>query len=111
MSPRITACQAVPREPTRYAATTVLPWPGSGACRAPQGPATPGGGGTTAHAGVSSVKALRDVTWTLGRGAITGSGEAGECRSSTGVFGAGGATAATAGDGIGRVNRSRAWLP
>src|SRR4029453_13966700 len=113
-SPRSGGCQAFPREPTRYAATTVLPWPGSSACRAPSAAATTRARATTltvsSRAPMSSVKALPDVTWTLGRGAITGSGEAGECRSSTGVFGAGGATAATAGDGIGRVNLSRAWL-
>ena len=33
--PSNTACLAVPREPTRYAATTVLPCPGSRACSAP----------------------------------------------------------------------------
>src|ERR1700677_285211 len=35
MSPSRKAWRAVPREPTRYAATIVLPWPGSSACRAP----------------------------------------------------------------------------
>ena len=40
MSPSSTACQAVPREPTRYAATMVLPWPGSSACSAPSPAAT-----------------------------------------------------------------------
>src|SRR6476469_9583931 len=36
MSPRIAACLGVPRAPTRYPATIVLPWPGESAWRAPQ---------------------------------------------------------------------------
>ena len=34
--PSMTACQGVPRLPTRYAATTVLPCPGESACPAPK---------------------------------------------------------------------------
>ena len=35
MLPKTIACRTVPREPTRYAATSVLPWPGCNACNAP----------------------------------------------------------------------------
>ncbi len=36
VSPRIAACRGVPRAPTRYPATIVLPWPGESAWSAPQ---------------------------------------------------------------------------
>src|ERR1700733_170781 len=35
IKPRNPACRAVPFDPRRYAATMVLPWPGSRACNAP----------------------------------------------------------------------------
>src|SRR2546422_5085098 len=63
MRPRISACRAVPREPTRYAATTVLPWPGSRAWKAPRAEATSNAMATTPRlaSGVptSSVKRSR----------------------------------------------------
>jgi hypothetical protein len=39
--PRKAACFKVPREPTRYAATMVLPCPGVSACAAPKANAMP----------------------------------------------------------------------
>ena len=35
LAPSNAACFGAPRAPTRYAATIVLPWPGSRACKAP----------------------------------------------------------------------------
>ena len=40
VAPSANACRAVPREPARYAATIVLPWPGVRACSAPHPIAT-----------------------------------------------------------------------
>ena len=41
IAPRNAACFNVPREPTRYAATMVLPCPGVSACAAPKPNAIP----------------------------------------------------------------------
>lgn len=41
IAPRNAACFRVPRDPTRYAATIVLPWPGVSACAAPRTNAMP----------------------------------------------------------------------
>ena len=45
--PSSTACRGVPRVPTRYAATIVLPWPGLSACAAPQNIASSSASATT----------------------------------------------------------------
>ena len=41
ISPSSAACHGVPRDPTRYAPTIDLPWPGESACAAPQNTASP----------------------------------------------------------------------
>src|SRR5215470_1867613 len=76
MSPRISACRAVPREPTREAATTVLPWPGSSAWNAPSAAATRSAIATTltvsSRVVIRSVNAPRDTDCTLAFATIGG---------------------------------------